>query len=63
MAEFIIIKNLRYYEKIRYGYTGPSCLIAKVQPGKVYNSEKEASLDAEKLSKVNPIGFKVVEVE
>ncbi len=44
-------------------YTGPACDTAGVEPGKVYDSEAEALIDAQKLSEVNPVGFKVAPLD
>jgi len=40
-------------------YQGPTCDRAGVKPGRVYETEAEAQIDADKLSEVNPVGFEV----
>lgn len=40
-------------------YDGPACKAAGVPSGKLYSSEEEAQVDADKLSSVNPVGFTV----
>jgi hypothetical protein len=41
-------------------YTGPTCKLAKVKPGKSYDNKKDAEKDARKLSDWNPVGFEAV---
>lgn len=59
MDRFIIYKSTRAPRiNPQYsGYSGPACIQANVQPGKVYLSEHEANADREKLNAVNPVGF------
>jgi len=59
---FIIMKSSRSYEGVApiNAYSGPSCACAGVEPGKVYNSRESAQVDADKLSRCNPVGFVVV---
>jgi hypothetical protein len=40
-------------------YIGPACKNAGITPGKEYDTREEAQADADKLSKVNPVGFVV----
>ncbi len=40
-------------------YAGPTCERAGITPGKEYDSEEEAQIDAAKLSEMNPVGFVV----
>lgn len=44
-------------------YAGPTCARADVTPGVVYSDVQQANEDATKLSKVNPVGFEVVEMQ
>jgi hypothetical protein len=43
-------------------YNGPACKKAGVTGGKIYENIKEAESDAEKLSRINPVGFLVSEL-
>lgn len=52
---FVIAKSCR--EPRRESYSGFSCGLAGVEPGLVYATRKEAEIDAQKLTAVNPIGF------
>lgn len=54
--QYFIHKSSRYTST---GYRGPACEHAGVEPGKLYDSEEEAKIDAKKLSNVNPVGFTV----
>jgi hypothetical protein len=63
MVMFIIMKRSRAYEGATPldAYSVPeTCACAGVEPGKVYNSRESAQVDADKLSRYNPIGFVVV---
>lgn len=40
-------------------YTGSTCYKAGIDPGKEYSNKEEAQIDADKLSKANPVGFVV----
>jgi hypothetical protein len=44
-----------------FPYSGPSCEKAGVPEGKWYTDKSEAERDAKKLSKVNIVGFEVIE--
>jgi hypothetical protein len=50
-----IYKSCRLY--VGFGYSGPSCQAAGVEPGKTYDSYVEADADRNKLNQVNPVGF------
>lgn len=39
-----------------------TCMKARVPFGKYYTSRRKAEIDAKRLSRVNPVGFEVVEV-
>ena len=54
------MKNSRSYLG-GVGYAGPTCAQAGVTPGKIYDTEQEAQIDADLLSFFNPIGFYVTE--
>jgi hypothetical protein len=59
---YIIMKKTRAVEnptKLN-AYRGPACEGACVKPGLVYISRMEAQEDADKLGKVNPVGFVVL---
>ena len=43
-----------------YPYSGPSCEVANVPPGKVYDCREDALRDASRLTAANPVGFEVV---
>jgi len=55
---FMIVKMSRLSTS---PYTGPTCKRAGVQEGMVYLSIDNARSDAAKLSRINPVGFEVVE--
>ncbi len=55
---YVIIKSSRLYLG-GPGYSGPACLEANIEPGKIYESFEEASKDAKLLTKFNSIGFTV----
>jgi hypothetical protein len=60
---FIIMKSSRAYEgaTILNAYSQPdTCACAGVEQGKLYSDKKSAQIDADKLSKCNPVGFVVV---
>lgn len=38
-------------------YDGVSCILAVVVGGQVYTTAEDAEIDAEKLRKVNPVGW------
>jgi hypothetical protein len=60
---FIIMKSSRAYEGAtpNNAYGQPeTCACAGVEPGKLYNSRESAQVDADKLTKCNPVGFVVV---
>jgi hypothetical protein len=60
---FIIMKSSRAYEGAApiNAYAQPeTCACADVEPGKVYSTKESAQVDADKLSKCNPVGFVVV---
>jgi hypothetical protein len=61
--QFIIVKSTRYVDEARLtpanAYCGPACKKAGVDPGKVYATFEAAAADAQKLTKVNPVGFDV----
>lgn len=60
---FIIMKSSRAYEgaTILNAYRNlDTCACAGVEPGKVYSDKESAQIDANKLSKCNPVGFVVV---
>ena len=60
---FIIMKSSRAYEgaTILNAYSQPNtCACAGVEPGKLYSDKESAQIDADKLSKCNPVGFVVV---
>ena len=59
-TRYVIIKSTRWYEG-GPGYAGPTCEAASVPPGKIYDSEDEATLAAARLNKCNMIGFTVEE--
>ena len=41
-------------------YSGPTCILAGVTPGKVYASRFDAEVDQQQLNAYNPVGFSVV---
>lgn len=49
---------------VLYAYTpysdGKACELANVPYGKIYDDFTEASIDAEKLSQFNPVGYRVL---
>ena len=55
--KWVIHKSSRLPEQT--SYDGPTCEAAKVKGGQIYFTKKSAEKDAKKLSKVNPVGFKV----
>lgn len=58
--KYIIIKASRVS---RVPYSGPSCKEAGLpSKGIYYSDKKSAEIDALKLSKVNPVGFRVIRV-
>ena len=61
--KYIIMKSSRAYDnptsRNAYGNT-QTCSEAGVEPGKLYDTEAEAQMDADKLSSVNPVGFVVL---
>lgn len=61
MKKYIIIKTSRPTSDTPY--RGSSCERAGVLSGKIYESKEEAEKDAEKLSKVNPVGFVVKQLD
>lgn len=63
---FIIMKSSRAYAgaTVLNAYSNQqTCACAKVQPGKVYVDRESAQVDADKLSKCNPVGFTVVSIK
>lgn len=64
---YIIIKSSRFDFTKDYrakdAYRGHSCDVARVEPGKVYETEEEAILDAHAMSNNNPVGFVVVRIK
>lgn len=56
---FHIIKSSRIYEG--RGYNGPTCVLAGIEGGKLYNTIEEAMKDAELMSEHNNIGFITVD--
>lgn len=62
---FIIMKKTRAIESptVDFAYKQPeTCACAEVEPGKVYADRESAQIDADKLSKFNPVGFVVCSV-
>ena len=60
---FIIMKSSRAYEGatiLNAYWQLETCACAGVEPGKVYEDRESAQIDANKLSKCNPVGFTVV---
>ena len=55
---YIINKSSRY--PVMCPYSGPTCVDAGVEPGKVYNNLEDALRDAKKLSSKNIVGFRVL---
>lgn len=55
---YVIVKSSRLYGG-GVGYSGIACERAGVDAGKVYQSKEEALIDAEKMTRVNPVGFRV----
>ena len=55
---YVIIKTGKWYRG-GAGYNGPVCEQAKIEPGKVYATEKKAVRDMDALNKIKE-GFKVV---
>lgn len=62
--KYIIMKKSRYTPNptAEWGYRGPTCKAAGVEPGKVYETIEEAQQDADTLGKFNPVGFQPVEM-
>ena len=58
--KYVIIKSTRWYEG-GPGYAGPTCDLASIPPGKIYDSEEEAEMAAARLNAMNRIGFTVEE--
>lgn len=56
---FIIMKASRLPNGSGFGYCGPTCTTASVQPGKQYDTVEDAEYDAALLSAKNPAGFSV----
>lgn len=54
-----IIRKASRSERIPYG-NEDTCKKAGVPCSKIYTDKNQASIDAQKLSKVNPVGFEVV---
>lgn len=54
-----IVKSTRLYDN--YGYDGPTCDTAGIEPGKTYSDEIDAVTDAKMLARWNPVGFSVVD--
>lgn len=59
---YIIMKKTRAVERPTKlnAYRGPACEEAGVEKGLVYISTQEAQEDADRLSRVNPVGFVVI---
>jgi hypothetical protein len=64
-TKYIIMKSSRAFEGATapWAYRGPTCTDAGVELGKIYNSKEEAQIDADKLTKHNPVGFVVLEMK
>lgn len=64
MTKYIIMKLSRAFEKptAEWAYRGPTCAEAGVTPGRVYDDKIEAESDAKKLTRHNPVGFVVLEM-
>jgi len=58
MTQYVITKQNHVYYGGK-GYSGPSCELAGIENGKVYDLFCEVIKDAEKLSKVNSIGWEI----
>ncbi|MCA6510309.1 MAG: hypothetical protein IM566_04280 [Pseudanabaena sp. M152S2SP2A07QC] len=60
MSKYIINKSSRYCPE---PYSGPTCAEAGVEEGKVYEEYDEAIADAAKLTRYNPVGFIVLDLQ
>ena len=65
MPKFIILKSSRYNPDapIWSGYAGESCYRAKIKGNQIYNTHDEAQIDANKMSELNGVGFRVCAVQ
>lgn len=63
--KYIIMKSSRAFDNptAAWAYRGPTCVSAGVELGKIYDSKEEAQIDADKLTKHNPVGFVVLEMK
>lgn len=48
--------------KGRDAYQGITCEQADIEPGQIYDNYQKAQIDADKLSAINPVGFRVWEL-
>lgn len=64
-TKYIIMKSPRAFDNptAEWAYRGPTCTVANVELGKIYDSKEEAQADADKLTKHNPVGFVVLEMK
>ena len=56
---FKIVKASRIFSGT--GYTGPTCTKADTESNQTYEDIEVAKQDARKMSKINPVGFNVVD--
>ena len=55
---FVIVKSSRIYQG-GIGYSGLSCELAGIEPGKIYRFFCDATTAAQKLQKINGIGWTI----
>ena len=60
MPKYIINKSSRYTSE---PYSGPTCAEAGVEEGKIYEEYDRAIYDAAKLTRCNPVGFRVLDLQ
>jgi hypothetical protein len=60
VSKYIINKSSRYTSE---PYSGPTCAEAGVEEGKIYEEYGHAIHDAAKLTRYNPVGFIVLDLQ